>query len=88
MRRVGPSTITGLNILEALLFETESPAARFLTEQGITRQGILNLIVHGKGWYHVQEHVQQWLKFRPVLTRRLKEKRKRLGMKARPDDRT
>jgi Glyoxalase superfamily protein/Clp amino terminal domain, pathogenicity island component len=62
---LGHSTITGANILEAILFETESPAARFLAEQGITRQDILNLIAHGKGWYHVQQYRQQWLKRRP-----------------------
>jgi hypothetical protein len=32
------STITGENIHEAILFETETPAAWFLAEQGITRQ--------------------------------------------------
>jgi ATP-dependent Clp protease ATP-binding subunit ClpA len=83
---LGHSTITGTNILEAILFETESPAARFLAEQGITRQDILNLIAHGKAWHRGQEFVQQWLKLRPAQTRRLKAKRRRLALKARPKD--
>lgn len=51
----GHTTITAVNILEAILFETESSAARFLAEQGITRQDILNLIAHGNGWHPVQK---------------------------------
>ena len=58
------STVTGVNVLEALLFETESPAARFLAEQRITRQDILNLLAHGKGWYRVQQFAQEWSKRR------------------------
>lgn len=83
---LGHSTITGVNILEALLFETESPAARFLAEHGITRQDILNLIAHGNGWRRGQEFKQQWLKLRPVLTRRWRAKRRRLALKARSKD--
>lgn len=47
--RLGQSNITGENILEAILFETESPAARFLVEQGITRQ-FFALIPHAREW--------------------------------------
>lgn len=83
---LGHSTITGVNILEALLFETESPAARFLAEHEITRQDILNLIAHGNGWRRGQEFKQQWLKLRPVITRRLRAKRRRLALKARSRD--
>jgi Glyoxalase superfamily protein/Clp amino terminal domain, pathogenicity island component len=61
----GHSTITGANILEAILFETESPAARLLAEQGITRQDILNLLAHGRGWFHLQQYVRQQSKRRP-----------------------
>jgi GTP:adenosylcobinamide-phosphate guanylyltransferase len=61
---LGHSTITGANILEAISFETQSPAARLLAEQGITRRDILNLIAHGKGWYRVQQSVQEWSKRR------------------------
>jgi hypothetical protein len=43
------STITGENILEAILFETETPAAWFLAEQGITRQ-FFALIPHARRW--------------------------------------
>jgi hypothetical protein len=63
---LGHTTIAGANILEAISFETESPAARFLAEQGITRQEILNLIAVGKRWRHyVQLYKGQWLKRRP-----------------------
>jgi glyoxalase superfamily protein/ClpA/ClpB-like protein len=83
---LGHSTITGANILEAILFETESPAARFLAEQGITRQDIFNLIDHGNEWHRIQEYRQQWLKLRPVQTRRWRAKRRRLALKARSKD--
>jgi Glyoxalase superfamily protein/Clp amino terminal domain, pathogenicity island component len=83
---LGHSTITGTNILEAILFETESPAARFLAEHGITRQDILNLIAHGNRWRRGQEFKQQWLKLRPVITRQLRAKRRRLALKARSKD--
>jgi ATP-dependent Clp protease ATP-binding subunit ClpA len=43
------SNITGENILEAILFESESPAARFLVDQGITRQ-FFALIPHAREW--------------------------------------
>ena len=46
---LGQSNITGENILEAILFETESPAARLLVEQGITRQ-FFALIPHAREW--------------------------------------
>jgi hypothetical protein len=46
---LGHSTITGENILEAILFETESPAGRFLAEQKITRQ-FFALIPHARRW--------------------------------------
>jgi glyoxalase superfamily protein/ClpA/ClpB-like protein len=46
---LGQSSITGENILEAILFETESPAARLLAEQGITRQ-FFALIPHARRW--------------------------------------
>ncbi len=46
---LGQSNITGENILEAILFETESPAARFLVEQGITRL-FFALIPHAREW--------------------------------------
>jgi Glyoxalase superfamily protein/Clp amino terminal domain, pathogenicity island component len=55
VQELGRSIVTGANILEAILFETESPAARLLAEQGMTRQDILNLIAHGKGWRYMQQ---------------------------------
>jgi hypothetical protein len=54
-QELGHSIVTGANILEAIFFETESPAARLLAEQGMTRQDILNLITHGKGWRYMQQ---------------------------------
>jgi ATP-dependent Clp protease ATP-binding subunit ClpA len=53
------SGVTGANILEAMLIETDSQAARLLSEQKID---ISNLIARGKGWHYVR----QWLeKYRP-----------------------
>jgi hypothetical protein len=54
-QELGRSSVTGSNILEAIFFETESPSARLLAEQGMTRQDILNLITHGKGWHYMQQ---------------------------------
>jgi hypothetical protein len=47
---LGHPTITGENILEAILFETESPAGWFLAEQKITRQffALIALIPHAR----------------------------------------
>lgn len=38
----GGSTVTGADTLEAIFYETQSPAARFLAEQGITYQRLLD----------------------------------------------
>ncbi|MHC2283060.1 ATP-dependent Clp protease ATP-binding subunit ClpA [Bradyrhizobium diazoefficiens] len=38
----GGSTVTGADTLEAIFCETQSPAARFLAEQGITYQRLLD----------------------------------------------
>ena len=54
-KELGCSTITGANTLEAIFFETQSPAARLLGEQGMTRQDLLNLIAHGKGWHYMNQ---------------------------------
>ncbi|MET4120209.1 hypothetical protein ABIB85_006709 [Bradyrhizobium sp. JR1.5] len=37
-KAVGRSIVTGADVLRAILYETQSPAARFLAEQGITYQ--------------------------------------------------
>jgi hypothetical protein len=53
------SGVTGANILEAIIIETDSQAARLLSEQKID---ISYLIARGKGWHYVR----QWLeKYRP-----------------------
>jgi Glyoxalase superfamily protein/Clp amino terminal domain, pathogenicity island component len=52
---LGLSTVTGANILEAIFFETQSPAARLLGEQGMTRQDLLNIIAHGRGWHYMKQ---------------------------------
>jgi hypothetical protein len=39
---VGRSTVSGADILKAIFYETQSPAARFLAEQGITSQQLLD----------------------------------------------
>jgi hypothetical protein len=45
------STVTGANTLESILSETQSPAARFLGEQGMTRQHLSSIVTHGgTGW--------------------------------------
>jgi hypothetical protein len=46
-KELGRSMVTGANILEAITSETQSPAARLLGEQGMTRQHLLNVITHG-----------------------------------------
>jgi hypothetical protein len=46
-KELGCSTVTGANTLEAIFFETQSPAARLLGEQGMTRQHLLNIIAAG-----------------------------------------
>jgi ATP-dependent Clp protease ATP-binding subunit ClpA len=38
---------TGAELLVAIFAETESPAARLLGEQDMTRQDAINLIIHG-----------------------------------------
>jgi hypothetical protein len=43
-KALGRSMITGANILEAITFETQSPAAQLLGEQGMTRQGLLSIV--------------------------------------------
>jgi ATP-dependent Clp protease ATP-binding subunit ClpA len=40
-KAAGRSTVTGVDTLEAIFYETESPAARLLAEQGITYQQLL-----------------------------------------------
>lgn len=48
---LGRSIVTGANTLESILSETQSPAARFLGEQGMTRQHLSSIITHGgAGW--------------------------------------
>lgn len=42
-KALGRSMITGANILEAMTFETQSPAAQQLREQGMTRQRLLSI---------------------------------------------
>lgn len=42
-KALGRSMITGANILEAITFETQSPAAQLLREQGMTRQRLLSI---------------------------------------------
>lgn len=42
-KALGRSMITGANILEAITFETQSPAAQQLREQGMTRQRLLSI---------------------------------------------
>jgi len=44
---LGRSMVTGANILEAITSETQSPAARLLGEQGMTRQHLLSIVTHG-----------------------------------------
>jgi ATP-dependent Clp protease ATP-binding subunit ClpA len=46
-KELGRSIVTGANILEAIAFETQSPAARLLGEQGMTRQHLWSIITHG-----------------------------------------
>jgi ATP-dependent Clp protease ATP-binding subunit ClpA len=38
---------TGAELLVAIFAETESPAARLLGQQGMTRQDAINFIIHG-----------------------------------------
>jgi hypothetical protein len=50
-QELGRSMVTGANTLESILSETQSPAARFLGEQGMTRQHLSSIITHGgAGW--------------------------------------
>ena len=46
-QELGRSMVTGANTLEAISSETQSPAARLLGEQGMTRQHLLGIIAHG-----------------------------------------
>lgn len=46
-KELGRSMVTGANVLEAITSETQSPAARLLGEQGMTRQHLLSIITHG-----------------------------------------
>ena len=46
-KELGRSMVTGANILEAITSETQSPAARLLGEQGMTRQHLLSIVTHG-----------------------------------------
>jgi hypothetical protein len=48
-RELGRSVVTGANTLEAIFAERDSPAARLLHEQGMTRQVLSNIIAHGDG---------------------------------------
>ena len=43
----GRPALTGAEILVPLFFETQSPAARLLGGQGMTRQDVLDFIIHG-----------------------------------------
>ena len=50
-QELGRSMVTGANTLESISSETQSPAARFLGEQGMTRQHLSSIITHGgAGW--------------------------------------
>jgi hypothetical protein len=54
-KAVGRSTVTGADILEAIFYETESPAARFLGEQGITYQQLLpSILTRWKPFFRTQ----------------------------------
>ena len=46
-KELGRSMVTGVNVLEAITSETQSPAARLLGEQGMTRQHLLSIVTHG-----------------------------------------
>ena len=46
-KELGRSMVTGAYVLEAVTAETQSLAARFLDEQGMTRQHLLSIITHG-----------------------------------------
>jgi hypothetical protein len=53
------SGVTGANVFEAIFIETDSQAARLLSEQKIN---ISNVIARGKGWHYLRH----WLeKYRP-----------------------
>jgi ATP-dependent Clp protease ATP-binding subunit ClpA len=54
-QELGRPMVTGANTLEAIFSETQSPAARLLGEQGMTRQDLSNIIAHGDGWHHMQQ---------------------------------
>jgi hypothetical protein len=43
----GRPTLTGAELLVGIFFETQSPAARLLGEQDMTRQDAVNFIIHG-----------------------------------------
>jgi ATP-dependent Clp protease ATP-binding subunit ClpA len=45
--RSGRPNWTGAELLVAIFAERQSPAARLLSEQEITRQDALNFIIHG-----------------------------------------
>ena len=45
----GREEVTGANVLLAIFPETESPAVSLLGEQDMTRQDVVNFIVHGTG---------------------------------------
>lgn len=43
----GRPALTGAEVLVPIFFETQSPAARFLGRQNMTRQDAVNFIIHG-----------------------------------------
>jgi ribosomal protein S7 len=57
----GRPTRSGAELLVAIFAETESPAARLLGEQGMTRQDAINFVIHGiaKGGGDSSVHASQ-----------------------------
>jgi hypothetical protein len=49
VQRVGRNTVTGAQLLLGLFSERESPAAKLLAAQSMTRQDAANFIAHGLG---------------------------------------
>jgi ATP-dependent Lon protease len=49
MRGLGLAIVTGASALAAIFMETQSPAARLLGEQGMSRQDAMDFLAHGVG---------------------------------------
>jgi ATP-dependent Clp protease ATP-binding subunit ClpA len=47
-QELGRTVVTGADVLLALFAETRSPAARFLSEQGVSRARAADLVTHRK----------------------------------------